>query len=109
MKKAFALILALAMVFALAACGSSGSASGTAATEGPKYDKITLTMAVNGNENQVDARVANQFKTLIEEATAGAGYGNPGDYRVSRPGGIRNKNTAKGACGNAALLLRYVG
>ena len=68
MKKVVALILALAMAFSLAACGSSASGS-SASTSGPKYDKITLTMAVNGNENQVDARVANQFKTLIEEAT----------------------------------------
>lgn len=68
MKKVLAMVLALAMVFALCACGNGGNNGGDSAT----YDKITLTMAVNGTDTQVDSRVANHFKELVEEATDGA-------------------------------------
>lgn len=68
MKKVLAMVLALAMVFALCACGNGGNNNGDSAT----YDKITLTMAVNGTDTQVDSRVANHFKELVEEATDGA-------------------------------------
>lgn len=64
MKKVLAMVLALAMVFALCACGNGGDSA--------TYDKITLTMAVNGTDTQVDSRVANNFKELVEEATDGA-------------------------------------
>ena len=69
MKKLLALILALAMVLALCACGSS---AGSTASSGSKYDKIKLTMAVNGTDTQVDSRVANHFKELVEAETDGA-------------------------------------
>ena len=69
MKKALALILALAMILALCACGSS---AGSTASSGSKYDKIKLTMAVNGTDTQVDSRVANHFKELVEAETDGA-------------------------------------
>lgn len=68
MKKVLAMVLALAMVFALCACGNGSNNGGDDAT----YDKITLTMAVNGTDTQVDSRVANHFKELVEEATGGA-------------------------------------
>lgn len=68
MKKVLAMVLALAMVFALCACGNGGNNGGDSAA----YDKITLTMAVNGTDTQVDSRVANHFKELVEEATDGA-------------------------------------
>lgn len=78
MKKIISMILALSLIFALCACGSSAPASSSSSSSAapasssssaPKYNKMTFTMAVNGNENQVDARVANYFKELIETAT----------------------------------------
>ena len=69
MKKVFALILTLAMVLTLCACGGSKAPAGSG--DG-KYDTITLTMAVNGTDTQVDSRVANHFKELVEAETNGA-------------------------------------
>ena len=57
MKKTIAFFLILAMMFALCACGSSGSSASTATGDGePKYDSITLTMAVNGTDTQIDTK-----------------------------------------------------
>ena len=78
MKKTLSLILALIMALALCACGSSStdaSTSGTAdaaATDGRNYDSITLTMAVNGTDTQIDTKVANYFKELVEAETDGS-------------------------------------
>lgn len=69
MKKVFALLLTLAMVLALCACGSSSS---TPAAGDGKYDKITLTMAVNGTDTQIDTKVANYFKELVEAESEGS-------------------------------------
>ena len=69
MKKVFALILTLAMVLALCACGGSKAPAGSG--DG-KYDTITLTMAVNGTDTQIDTKVANYFKQLVEEETQGS-------------------------------------
>ena len=70
MKKILALILALTMVLALCACGSSPAAGGEEGGSG--YDKITLTMAVNGTDTQIDTKVANYFKELVEAETQGS-------------------------------------
>lgn len=79
MKKVIALILAAVLCAAmLAGCGSSApassapAASGSASSDAPKYEKLTLTMAVNGTDTQVDSRVANHFKELVEAETDGA-------------------------------------
>lgn len=67
MKKALTLILALALALTLCACGS-----GDEETEDPNgYDSINLAMAVNGTDTQIDTRVANKFKELVEEASGG--------------------------------------
>ena len=79
MKKVIALVLAAVLCAAmLAGCGSSAPASsapassGNASSDAPKYEKLTLTMAVNGTDTQVDSRVANHFKELVEAETDGA-------------------------------------
>lgn len=79
MKKVIALVLAAVLCAAmLAGCGSSAPASsapassGSASSDAPKYEKLTLTMAVNGTDTQVDSRVANHFKELVEAETDGA-------------------------------------
>ena len=69
MKKVFALILTLAMVLTLCACGGSKAPAGSG--DG-KYDTITLTMAVNGTDTQIDTKVANYFKQLVEEESQGS-------------------------------------
>ena len=67
MRKALTLILALALVFALSACGSESGE-----LENPNgYDSIKFAMAVNGTDTQIDTRVANKFKELVEEASGG--------------------------------------
>ena len=60
MKKFLAIVLAFCMVFAL--CATAASAD---------YDKITLTMAVNGTDTQVDSRVARYFGELVEAESDG--------------------------------------
>ncbi len=70
MKKVIAMILALSLVFALCACGSSSS--GSAAPSSGKIDSIKLTMAVNGTDTQIDTRVATMFKELVEKESNGA-------------------------------------
>ena len=74
MKKVIALVLAAVLCAAmLAGCGSSApAASGSDSSDAPKYEKLTLTMAVNGTDTQVDSRVANHFKELVEAETDGA-------------------------------------
>ena len=79
MKKVIALVLAAVLCAAmLAGCGSSAPASSapassrSASSDAPKYEKLTLTMAVNGTDTQVDSRVANHFKELVEAETDGA-------------------------------------
>ena len=80
MKKVIAPVLAAVLCAAmLAGCGSSAPASSapaasgsSAASDAPKYEKLTLTMAVNGTDTQVDSRVANHFKELVEAETDGA-------------------------------------
>ena len=65
MKKTISLVLAVIMTLALCACGSSAPAASTtgaadaASSDGPNYDNITLTMAVNGTDTQIDTKVAN--------------------------------------------------
>ena len=71
MKKTIAFVLILAMMFALCACGSSGSSAATGDGDA-KYDSITLTMAVNGTDTQIDTKVANYFKELVEEESQGS-------------------------------------
>ena len=67
MKRALTLILALALVFVLAACGSESGE-----LENPMgYNNIKFAMAVNGTDTQIDTRVANKFKDLVEEASGG--------------------------------------
>ena len=66
MKKFFALVLTLAIVFSLAIVGA-----GTADAAG-KYTKMNLTMTVNGTDTQIDTKVGQKFAELVEEATEGA-------------------------------------
>ena len=64
MKKFLALVLALACVFTLAIAG--------APTASADYNKINLTMTVNGTDTQIDTKVGQKFAELVEEATDGA-------------------------------------
>ena len=80
MKKFVALMLALAMVFALAACGSSSAPAAAPASSGSApassgaadYNKVNLTMTVNGTDTQIDTKVGQKFAELVDEATGGA-------------------------------------
>ena len=67
MKKALSLALAIVMVFTLCACGKQ-----TKSSSDSKYDTITLAMAVNGTDTQIDTKVANYFKELVEAETNGS-------------------------------------
>ncbi|MBQ9250634.1 MAG: DctP family TRAP transporter solute-binding subunit [Oscillospiraceae bacterium] len=73
MKKIIALALALIMVLALAACGSSSSAPAASDASGAvEYNKVNLTMTVNGTDTQIDTKVGQKFAELVAEATDGA-------------------------------------
>ena len=75
MKKLLALVLALCMIAALAACGSSNSGSSSSApasSGGSDFNKINLTMTVNGTDTQIDTKVGQKFAELVDEATGGA-------------------------------------
>ena len=75
MKKILALVLALCMIAALAACGSSNSGnsgSAPASSGGSEFNKINLTMTVNGTDTQIDTKVGQKFAELVDEATGGA-------------------------------------
>ena len=64
MKKFLALVLVLAVVFSVAIAGTI--------TASADYDKINLTMTVNGTDTQIDTKVGQKFAELVEEATDGA-------------------------------------
>ncbi len=66
MKKILSLVLVLAVVMSLALVGS------TSASAAGKYNKINLTMTVNGTDTQIDTKVGQKFAELVEEATDGA-------------------------------------
>lgn len=69
MKKILALILALTMVFALAACGDAGDTgdnSGDASGE-----TVELILSCNGTEQGNDTRAARRFADLLEERSEG--------------------------------------
>lgn len=73
MKKFIALIMALVMVLSLCACGGNDAAAPAEGGDGEvKYDKINLTMAVNGTDTQIDTLVGEKFAELVSEATGGA-------------------------------------
>ncbi len=76
MKKALSLILSLAMVFALCACGTTQDQDTTTpppASDGETtYDTANLTYSINGTSTSIEAQVANLFKERIEEATNGS-------------------------------------
>lgn len=79
MKKAIALVLALTMVFALCACGSSApstsapSNSDAASSEASSYAPLSIMMSCNGQSDTAnDVIGANLFKQYIEEQSGGA-------------------------------------
>ena len=73
MKKLLALILALTMVFALAACGSEPAANSDAPSgdDVPSGETVELTLTCNGTDQGNDTRSAKRFKELIEEKSEG--------------------------------------
>ena len=72
MKKILAFCLALCMIFALCACGST-SASGSAQTGDGQYQKLSIDMSCNGQSDAAnDCIGANLFKQYIEEQSGGA-------------------------------------
>lgn len=79
MKKAIALVLALTMVFALCACGSSApstsapSNSDAASSEASGYAPLSIMMSCNGQSDTAnDVIGANLFKQYVEEQSGGA-------------------------------------
>lgn len=67
MKKFLALILALVMVFALAACGDAGD-TGDGSSSG---DTVELILSCNGTEQGNDTRAARRFAELLSERSDG--------------------------------------
>lgn len=59
---------ALSATVALGGCGAAPSAQSDTSSE---YQTIDLSMAVNGTNTQIDARVANYFAELVEEKSGG--------------------------------------
>ena len=59
--------LALALVIVLTGCGPGDDGE---RAEG-EYQTIELTMAVNGTDTQIDARVGDYFAQLVEERSGG--------------------------------------
>ena len=59
--------LALALALVLTGCGTGGEGE---QAEG-EYQTIELTMAVNGTDTQIDARVGDYFAQLVEERSGG--------------------------------------
>lgn len=73
MKQSIILVLVAALCLSLfAGCGSAPAQSPSGEAGDSGYDSITLTMAVNGTDTQIDTRVANYFKELVEEETQGS-------------------------------------
>lgn len=77
MKKLFALVLALAMVFSLAACGSQSapaadsSAASDPAAEASTADPVVLTFAAHFSNTIKLGEVISQAKTILEEKSGG--------------------------------------
>ena len=72
MKKALSLILALAMVFALAACGKKDETPSTPDASGDgSYPKLQLSISTSGGDTGIDTIAANHFADLISEKTGG--------------------------------------
>ena len=83
MKKLIALLLALCMVFALCACGSTAKAPAAetpaaetpaeeAPAEEPGIEPVTLTIYSPGNENSVPTKTIIEYARLVSEASDGA-------------------------------------
>ena len=76
MKRLLAILLALAMVFALCACGQDAApaaeepAAGDAAAEAPA-EVITIKMAEASASSHISCQTQNKFKELIEEKSNG--------------------------------------
>ena len=65
-----AVVLTVAMLLVLlSACGSTSS--DTASGNG-EYQTIRLVMAVNGSDTQIDSKVANKMKEIVEEESGGS-------------------------------------
>lgn len=70
-KKIVGIMLAAVIAAgALTGCGQ-GEAESASAGKTDEYQKIELVMAVNGTDIQIDARIADKFAELVEEATGG--------------------------------------
>lgn len=88
MKKLLAMLLALAMVFALAACGDTqnddpaedqspsvsdeGGESGDVGETGPVYDTVNISVTVSNNEQETGGMLVTYFINYIEEHSNGA-------------------------------------
>ena len=82
MKKILAMIMALAMVFALCACGQSAAPAATAteapaeatadaAPAGPEYNEITLKFGTSSAESSLTAQAFMKWGEYLKEATDG--------------------------------------
>ena len=67
MKRILAISLILTMSILLTACGGQETTTDGSGT----YQKIELTMAVNGTDTQIDARVGDYFAQLVSERSGG--------------------------------------
>lgn len=71
MKKLLALILALTMVFALAACGDSAKPAASETKTESGGDAITLRLASSLAEDHVSSRACTYFSDLVKEKSNG--------------------------------------
>lgn len=84
MKKVLSLLLALAMLFALAACagedaGAPANSPAAPADDQPaaptadaSYDEVTLTLTVNNGENETAGKLVSFFANYVSEHSGGA-------------------------------------
>ena len=67
MKRGKKIIAALLGTALLAASLTGCSSTGTSSTGEGEYQKINLSMAVNGTDTQIDSLVARHFADLVAE------------------------------------------
>ena len=71
MKRGKKIIAALLGTALLAASLTGCSSTGTSSTGEGEYQKINLSMAVNGTDTQIDSLVARHFADLVAERSGG--------------------------------------
>ncbi len=72
MKKFVTILMLVAMVLSMAACGNSGSDNAEVENdEFAKYDKVELRLSCNGTDTANDTKAANRIAELVRERSGG--------------------------------------